>query len=62
MREPEVLAATGLSQSTIRRYVLAGIFPPIVRIGIKAKGWERAKVNRWLADRSAGRPLEPQDW
>ena len=54
MRLPQVLAATGLSRTTLWRRVQAGDFPPAIRLGppgSRAVGWRASEVTAWLADR-----------
>lgn len=49
MRLPEVMRLSGLSRSTIYKYVEEGLWPRPVQIGKRAVGWpsgEIEKVNR----------------
>ncbi|MBN2856013.1 MAG: AlpA family phage regulatory protein [Halothiobacillaceae bacterium] len=43
------LKATTILKNT--DWVGAGIFPQPVKLGVRAVGWRRSEVERWLADR-----------
>ena len=50
----EVLAYTGMSETTLRRRIKYDAFPPSVRLGggkARAVGWDAAKVKAWVAGR-----------
>ena len=51
VRKPDVLAMTGLSQSTLRREVLAGRFPKPIQLSAHAVGWRLEEIERYLANR-----------
>ena len=53
LRTPEVLEATGLGRTTIWRMVKRGDFPAPVRLSVRAVGWRRADVERWIESRPA---------
>ena len=55
LRMSEVVARTGLSQSTIYKMVKMGEFPPPVNLGSRARAWPSFAVNAWLASRIAAR-------
>ena len=46
-----VLAATGLSKSTVYAQIAAGVFPKPIRLGPRAVGWRRADIEDWIASR-----------
>ncbi len=48
LRAPEVMARTGLSRSTIWRWVRAGTFPAPVELGVNSIGWPAAAITEWL--------------
>ena len=53
-RLPEVLAYTGMSESTIRRRIKYDGFPASERLGggeSRAVGWRAAEVKAWVAGR-----------
>jgi prophage regulatory protein len=50
LRLPEVLAATGLTRSSLYRRIGAGGFPAQVRIGPQMVAWRQSEVERWIAD------------
>jgi prophage regulatory protein len=56
VRLPEVIGLTGLSRSSIYAAVSRGTFPPPVRLGVRAVGWQQQAVLDWLAERPATRP------
>lgn len=47
IRLPEVVAMTGLSRSTIYRYMAAGTFPLAVDLGENAVAWWWSEVEAW---------------
>jgi len=51
LRLPKVLSATGMSRSWVYRAVSEGHFPAPVALGVRAVGWERSRVEAWLASR-----------
>lgn len=46
-----VIETTGLSRSTIYRFVSAGTFPRPVKLGLSAVGWRVEDIDKWLASR-----------
>ncbi len=53
LRVPQVVELTGLSRLTIHRLVQMGRFPPPFKLGLRAIGWRRADLERFLAGRPA---------
>ena len=51
LRAPEVVAATGLSRTTIWRRVRAGTFPAPAILGENSIGWPAAAIAEWLESR-----------
>lgn len=51
IRLPEVKGRTGLSRSTIYRYIDAGAFPKPVSLGARAVGWIESQVSDWINER-----------
>ena len=54
LRRPDVEALTGLSRSTIYKFMKDGTFPKAVKIGSRAVGWRRADIDDWLSSLSNG--------
>ena len=50
-RLPSVVAACGLSRSTIYEMIGRGEFPAPVKLGARAVGWRRSDIEAWLASR-----------
>lgn len=50
MRKPEVLAATGLCNTTIYNLEKRGKFPAHRKLGCRAVGWIKEEVDKWIAD------------
>ena len=48
LRRPDVEAVTGLSRSTIYKWMDEGSFPKPVKLGPRAVGWREADINDWL--------------
>jgi prophage regulatory protein len=48
VRIDEVMAATGLSKSSIYARVKAGTFPPYVKIGLRGTRWVESSVAEWI--------------
>ena len=59
LRLPSVVRRVGLSASSIRRDVSAGLFPRPIRLGPRSRtvGWVEAEIDRYLAERIAERDL-----
>lgn len=51
MRLKEVLDTTGLSRSTIYKYIADGDFPKPVTLGERCVGWVESEVYDWLLAR-----------
>ncbi len=59
LRLSAVIAATGLSRTTIWRKVKAGLFPAPIPIGPKSVAWDAEEIAQWQqrcidASRGAG--------
>lgn len=53
MRVHEVSERTGLSISTIKRLVRAGMMPAPVQLSERAQGWHESAINDWIIERPA---------
>ena len=51
LRRPDVEAVTGLSRSTIYKWMDEGSFPKPVKLGPRAVGWREEQIEAWIADR-----------
>ncbi|WP_084783894.1 AlpA family transcriptional regulator [Marinobacterium aestuarii] len=51
IRLSEVMHNTGLSRSTIYRYVADGSFPKPVPLGGRVVGWVDSEVTDWILER-----------
>lgn len=51
IRVHEVSERTGLSISTIKRLVRAGIMPAPVQLSERALGWRESVINDWIIER-----------
>ena len=52
LRRPDVEAVTGLSRSTIYKWMDEGSFPKPVKLGPRAVGWREEQIEAWIADRT----------
>ena len=55
LRRPAVEQITGLSRSTIYKWMDEGSFPKAVKLGPRAVGWFQADIDAWLEQH---RPVE----
>lgn len=51
LRWREVIARLGVSRPTIERAIRRGEFPPPLRLGPRAVGWDERDVEAWLRSR-----------
>ncbi|TON09186.1 DNA-binding protein [Vibrio parahaemolyticus] len=51
IRFPEVLAMTGLSRSSMYRFIEANQFPAQVKLGGRAVAWVESEVQEWIQQR-----------
>ena len=62
LRLKDVVERTALSESCVRRLVAAGVFPPFVCLGVRARGLPELVLDAWLAQclslRSSMRTLQ----
>jgi prophage regulatory protein len=56
---PEVVVRTRLSAPTIWRLERKGKFPKRVVIGLRRVAWRVADLDRWMADPTSFKQLEP---
>jgi prophage regulatory protein len=55
LRRRDVLARTGLSNTSLHRHIRAGTFPRPIALGVRAVGWTESSVSEWIESR----PLAP---
>ena len=48
VRINSVIAATGLSKSSIYAFERAGTFPKRIKLGMRAVGWDADEVAEWV--------------
>ena len=53
LRMSQVQNRTGLSRSTIRRWVARGLFPQPIKLGENVVGWIEAEIDAWIRERIA---------
>ena len=58
IRLPVVLERTGLTRSTLYRYIAANQFPGQVRLGIGSVGWIESDVDEWISVRQPAKSKE----
>lgn len=51
IRLNEVVSKTGLSRSTIYKYIAEGVFPRSVSLGYRSVGWVESEVVDWILAR-----------
>ena len=51
VRIREVKAMTGMSHSTIYKYIAAGKFPKPIKLGLRMAAWRVAVIEAWIAER-----------
>ena len=55
LRLPEVQEMTGLSISTIYRWMTEGTFPKQIQLGSRSVVWNEQEVIKWMEDQMASR-------
>ena len=50
LRLPEVLQMTGLSTSTVYRWMTEGTFPKQIQLGSRSVVWLKSAVTGWMKD------------
>ncbi|MCS6178916.1 helix-turn-helix transcriptional regulator [Shewanella baltica] len=58
IRLKDVIGCTGLSRSTIYKYIDEGIFPKSVSLGDRAVAWVESEIQEWILERIAERDLQ----
>ena len=53
LRRREVLARTGIGQSTLYQWMADGRFPRPVTLGSRLVGWPESVIDAWIAARRA---------
>lgn len=57
LRLPEVMKRTGLSRTTVYRYVRMGSFPSPIRLTSKAIAWPETTINDFVEKVKSGEPM-----
>ena len=57
LRLQDVITATGLSRSTLYKYISEGTFPKPVSLGDRCVGWVESEVHDWILARIEERDL-----
>ena len=52
IRRTDVQKMTGLSRSTIYKWMDEGLFPKPVKLGPRAVGWVEDYIDTWINDRT----------
>ena len=55
MRLPEVVQLTGISRSTIYRWMATGEFPKQISLGANMVAWLETEVDAWMKQRIGSR-------
>lgn len=55
LRVTTVMKLTGLSRTTIYRYVDLGIFPKGIQLGPRCVGWIESEIEEWMNERIISR-------
>ncbi|RNE60411.1 AlpA family transcriptional regulator [Vibrio mimicus] len=58
IRFREVLTMTGLSRSSLYRFIEENQFPPQVQMGGRAVAWVEGEVQEWIAQRITNRRID----
>ncbi|EGR4441848.1 AlpA family transcriptional regulator [Vibrio cholerae] len=58
IRFREVLTMTGLSRSSLYRFIEENQFPPQVQLGGRAVAWVEGEVQEWIAQRITNRRMD----
>ena len=53
LRKPRVLAIIGIGNTSLYEAIKRGDFPAPVKLGLRAVGWRRSDIERWLATRAS---------
>jgi len=53
LRRKQVEEVTGLSRSTLYKFIKEGLFPQPISLGSRAVGWIDSEVNLWVSNRIA---------
>jgi prophage regulatory protein len=53
LRMSEVIRLTGISESSIKRLIEAGLFPKPIKLMPRRNGWQARDVKKWLDERDA---------
>jgi prophage regulatory protein len=59
LRMADIRRITGLSRSTIYRYIKRGLFPKPYRLGPGRVGWKKSEILEWQAQLRRSGPGNP---
>jgi len=51
LRRKQVEELTGLSRSTLYKFIKEGLFPQPISLGSRAVGWIGSEVDQWISKR-----------
>lgn len=54
LRRPEVENRTGLSRSSIYKFMAEGNFPKPFKLAPRAVGWRESDIDNWIKSRTTG--------
>jgi prophage regulatory protein len=55
LRMEDVMAKVGFKRSHLYYLMSKGEFPPAIRLGLRAVGWDSAEVDHWIGERIKNR-------
>ncbi|MEZ8055873.1 AlpA family transcriptional regulator [Vibrio atlanticus] len=58
LRLKDVIAATGLSRSTIYKFMDEEVFPKTIPLGGRAVAWLESEIEEWMEQRLALREIQ----
>ncbi len=59
LRQPEVLARTGLSRSVLFELIKKGLFPKPVQLVGRTRAWVDSEITAWMTSRISSPPPKP---
>ncbi len=57
IRLKEVMDSTGLSRSTMYKYISEGVFPKPVSLGDRCVGWVEQEIHDWILSKIEARDM-----
>ncbi|MBU3696567.1 AlpA family transcriptional regulator [Dechloromonas sp.] len=52
LKKKDVIAITGLSNSSIYLYIKAEKFPKPIKLGARRVGWKESEIQEWIDDKT----------